>query len=280
MSSTSYKALVALFSAGLLFALGMWFGLAVVSGPKGHSRVASVPLGTTPLSTQPRLSTQGQQKTEKPHEAVAADRAADRKLTPIYPAAPGAAKEKADAADRKNPNDTMVTNAATAEPVPAAAQHPIETTGSASPAAHAAHAASDGENPKREVKSNSEPKSERPTRSTALSATQSANQCDVRACADAYKSFRESDCTYQPFSGPRQLCVKPSMLTRRQVDEPTAYRAGAQAAQQDQNADLEGAVRAVRKLTGRRWSRDSNRWDEDIRDEPPDRIYVVPDDDD
>ena len=33
--------------------------------------------------------------------------------------------------------------------------------------------------------------------------------CDVRACASAYKSFRESDCTYQPFAGPRQVCEGP-----------------------------------------------------------------------
>jgi 1A family penicillin-binding protein len=30
--------------------------------------------------------------------------------------------------------------------------------------------------------------------------------CNYRACSRAYRSFRPSDCTYQPFSGPRQLC--------------------------------------------------------------------------
>jgi hypothetical protein len=34
------------------------------------------------------------------------------------------------------------------------------------------------------------------------------NRCDVRACAGAYRSFRESDCTYQPYRGPRQFCDK------------------------------------------------------------------------
>lgn len=32
--------------------------------------------------------------------------------------------------------------------------------------------------------------------------------CDVSACAAAYRSFRESDCTFNPSVGPRQLCTK------------------------------------------------------------------------
>jgi len=31
-------------------------------------------------------------------------------------------------------------------------------------------------------------------------------QCDIPACEQFYRSFRASDCTYQPFSGPRQYC--------------------------------------------------------------------------
>jgi membrane peptidoglycan carboxypeptidase len=32
--------------------------------------------------------------------------------------------------------------------------------------------------------------------------------CSYRACAQAYRSFRSADCSYQPYSGPRQLCDK------------------------------------------------------------------------
>jgi penicillin-binding protein 1A len=32
--------------------------------------------------------------------------------------------------------------------------------------------------------------------------------CNYRACARAYRSFRSSDCSYQPYSGPRRLCDK------------------------------------------------------------------------
>ena len=32
------------------------------------------------------------------------------------------------------------------------------------------------------------------------------SSCDIRTCSAAYSSFRESDCTYQPYVGPRRLC--------------------------------------------------------------------------
>ncbi|HUC11395.1 MAG TPA: BA14K family protein, partial [Stellaceae bacterium] len=35
--------------------------------------------------------------------------------------------------------------------------------------------------------------------------------CDVQACSSFYHSFRQSDCTYQPYDGgPRQICEKTS----------------------------------------------------------------------
>src|SRR5262249_57059628 len=37
-------------------------------------------------------------------------------------------------------------------------------------------------------------------------------QCDYRACASR-RSFRPSDCTYQPYSGPRRSCEMPARLT-------------------------------------------------------------------
>jgi hypothetical protein len=35
---------------------------------------------------------------------------------------------------------------------------------------------------------------------------ESLAKCDIDACAAAYRSFRESDCTWQPFNGPRRFC--------------------------------------------------------------------------
>jgi membrane peptidoglycan carboxypeptidase len=40
------------------------------------------------------------------------------------------------------------------------------------------------------------------------SATNVATTCNVRACTRAYRSFRASDCTFQPYDGPRKLCEK------------------------------------------------------------------------
>jgi 1A family penicillin-binding protein len=31
-------------------------------------------------------------------------------------------------------------------------------------------------------------------------------QCDIQACSSAYSSFKASDCTYQPYFGPRRIC--------------------------------------------------------------------------
>jgi hypothetical protein len=39
-------------------------------------------------------------------------------------------------------------------------------------------------------------------------AAPAAPLCDVAACAAAYHSFRESDCTYMPSAGVRRLCTK------------------------------------------------------------------------
>jgi hypothetical protein len=33
-------------------------------------------------------------------------------------------------------------------------------------------------------------------------------KCNIDRCAKAYKSFRASDCTYQPFEGERRLCAR------------------------------------------------------------------------
>jgi hypothetical protein len=52
-------------------------------------------------------------------------------------------------------------------------------------------------------------------------------QCDYDACSTAYRSFRRSDCTYQPYQGPRRLCQRGATVVvtpdgvDRQVDLDT-----------------------------------------------------------
>lgn len=43
---------------------------------------------------------------------------------------------------------------------------------------------------------------------TGVSSGAAPSSCNYRACARSYRSFRPSDCTYQPFSGPRRLCER------------------------------------------------------------------------
>ncbi|MDP2412007.1 MAG: BA14K family protein [Pseudolabrys sp.] len=42
----------------------------------------------------------------------------------------------------------------------------------------------------------------------AVAETARAQSCNVSACAAAYGSFDASDCTYQPFDGPRRVCTR------------------------------------------------------------------------
>jgi len=47
-------------------------------------------------------------------------------------------------------------------------------------------------------------------------------KCDVAACSAAYHSFRASDCTWQPFDGPRRLCDKGNPPQSEAATEPSA----------------------------------------------------------
>jgi hypothetical protein len=42
----------------------------------------------------------------------------------------------------------------------------------------------------------------------ATASVTAPNHCAIEACAAAYRSFRVSDCTYQPFGAERRLCTK------------------------------------------------------------------------
>jgi len=43
---------------------------------------------------------------------------------------------------------------------------------------------------------------------SSASRAETTAACNFRACAQAYRSFRPSDCTYQPYRGGRQICEK------------------------------------------------------------------------
>lgn len=43
---------------------------------------------------------------------------------------------------------------------------------------------------------------------TPVAATAAPTQCNIRACSGTYRSFRASDCTFQPYRGGRSLCTR------------------------------------------------------------------------
>jgi hypothetical protein len=90
------------------------------------------------------------------------------------------------------------------------------------------------------------------TTETAQADSQQAkapNACNVQACGAAYRSFRASDCTYQPYDGPRRLCTKSGSGTMsttaesspRQHAQPPARRA----ARRDELDEVSRVVRGM-----------------------------------
>lgn len=84
---------------------------------------------------------------------------------------------------------------------------------------------------------------------------QSAAHCAVAACSAAYYSFRASDCSYQPYQGPRQLCTRAGG-TAAAAAPPRQHRTVERAAQHSAGThsaadrhELDEVTRIVRKMT-------------------------------
>jgi hypothetical protein len=92
----------------------------------------------------------------------------------------------------------------------------------------------------------------------------SGSRCDIQTCAGAYKSFRASDCTYQPFDGARRLCERPPVqrAAHEQREEPGRRK-------WSRNAPLH----LDRATVGRRIDADDDEGVADFDDEP-DQIVV------
>jgi len=95
-----------------------------------------------------------------------------------------------------------------------------------------------------------------------LEAMASSNRCDVQACAGAYRSFRASDCTYQPFDGgERRLCAKGATTAR--------------SAARDLNSDPAAVRRSVRDFESR--DRETDRRARAQRDDDDDDAVAADD---
>lgn len=62
--------------------------------------------------------------------------------------------------------------------------------------------------PARQTVSQSPDQDQNSDQAQASAPAEPARACNVQACEAAYQSFRASDCTYQPYDGPRRLCSK------------------------------------------------------------------------
>ena len=131
-------------------------------------------------------------------------------LSPVYPKK----SEPAQPASTQNNVQYNVGPAATGNTAARA-----ETTGAAARADDSSRSASTSppDNAQNAQAYAAPPKKNAPDEAAA-----SSNRCDVQACASAYKSFRASDCTYQPLDGPRRVCGKApeQRADREQRDEP------------------------------------------------------------
>ena len=98
------------------------------------------------------------------------------------------------------------------------------------------------------------------------SAAPQANACNVEACSAAYRSFRESDCTYQPFGGRAAHLRRRAGSRRAELDRQTVGNA---AATQQQQARPQFDTRSAPQISRRNYEdalRDAERT---VRRLPP-----------
>ncbi len=184
----------------LVSAASVMFGIDLATSPLPST--PNVPIGRVAQAPPPARA--------KP-AAEHAKRAADsRALSPVYPAAPGVRKDKAAQAQttgaapqepQQAANDTAANTAKETWLPP-----PTQNSASAQPIAPQKQQATKAAQP-----DNADAAADTGNRqdgSAQAVAAASSPHCDISACDAAYRSFRASDCTYQPYDGPRQLCTK------------------------------------------------------------------------
>jgi hypothetical protein len=194
-----YVPLAVVTLAGVVFGLGAIFGLGIVGSPAPPSHT-----GDLNFTSKPKL-------VDKRADVAATN---GRALSPVYPTspAPAPADEKPaapvdKAAAASDVHSEPLAHRDQSQAAPSAPADAAKTTG----------AVTTGAVPRETVASAppSKPAQTAPVQTArakvapAKAASAHANSCDVRGCASAYHSFRESDCTYQPFSGPRRVCEGP-----------------------------------------------------------------------
>jgi hypothetical protein len=183
-------------------------------------------------------------------------------LSPIYPTSPQA-----------SPTDKSAANAPPAE-MPAGTSAAVETSAKAEPvqkpAAETTGVAVRADDTGEPAAGASVPTSSADRAPDSGAQTVSAgsnNRCNIQACSSAYKSFRESDCTYQPFEGPRRFCEKPPEAGRRLVREENTVPAARRLAKDTELREL----RRMRQLD----DDDADDIDEPEMLDERDRVLII-----
>ena len=210
---------LAYFVALIIAVGGVLFGLEVIVSPSPNHKQAVREVGA--------LNKLAKREAERAEQHIVTN----KMLTPVYPANPGAVRT-----------------------VTAPSPPPAETTGLAPPPDKVTEgvpaAGNKGTQSVFQAADVSAP-SQTPTATAKATLVQSpaaqpaplehqftqgltqktAGNCDIEACTSAYHSFRASDCSYQPFDGPRRACVAPpAMQARKDLGSEFRSRGVARAA--------------------------------------------------
>jgi hypothetical protein len=244
----------------LVAAASAMFGLDLLTAPLPPKPPAQV--ATVTKSTPEKLSQRQAVKEQADKQAN------NRALNPVFPTSPGESKD----VRTVNPpgNETAGANRADTAAAPQTKQAETRPAAETKPSVQAAvtpqQAQPHSQQPQQQAASSQmaaatpDDRSEAQQGAAAAAAPatepvtqQVAGRCDAQACASAYSSFRASDCTYQPFSGPRRVCGKPAAQKRATASvHPRGLDARAERLTRSwdarRNPELDDAVRGVRRM--------------------------------
>lgn len=243
------------FAVLLFAAASAVFGLDLMTSPlpQHHAKPAVAD------AAAPSKPNQNEHKQAKKLASREGDKAnSDRALSPVHPAKPGVPKSEvrtvyppsnpalaAVVAKQNQANATAQTS-----PEPQQSTHPGTQTQTRDAAVQPRENQSEANSARAEA-TGSTPLKQADAADVAgqPNAEQASNRCNVQACAGAYQSFRASDCTYQPYDGPRRLCTKSTAPASRVASQPAPSQDRRQARRDaDRNAGLRDAARRVRSM--------------------------------
>jgi hypothetical protein len=252
MSFVVYFAVILVAAASALFGLDL---LTAPLPPKPPGQIAS-------LST-PKQQTDKQANNRALSPTVPANPAESKDVRMVYPpsnettGANGMGTGGAPAQALAKSSDAQAA-ASPQQPEPQQPQQPIQSAApQVAAAAPAQPAAPDDKTDSQHATA--------PAPATEPVAQRAAGRCDIQSCTRAYSSFRPSDCTYQPFSGPRRVCGAPPPQKRATASvRPKAFDARAERVTRDwdarRNPELDDAVRGVRQWPDAQDDDDANSY--------------------